>query len=82
MSKLGKEAASHHSGLGGTSGKLHSERAFGKDTVVRIFMSTKLEHPYLVPCPGHLMSLQWRCQSKLKEELTAGSYHPSCVRNR
>lgn len=25
MSKLGKEAASHHSGLGGTSGKLHSE---------------------------------------------------------
>lgn len=30
MSKLGKEAASHQSGLGGTSGKLHSEQASAK----------------------------------------------------
>lgn len=40
---------------------------FGKDTVVRIFMNIKLGHPHLVPCPGPLMSLQWRCQRKLVE---------------
>lgn len=30
MSKLGKEAASHHSGLGDSSGKLHSEQDSAK----------------------------------------------------